>query len=71
MICLLIDWFDYNGYKVIIKLVKEFVDSVGCWKVKGNMDIELVVDVMEFVELVDYVVLFFGDGDFRLFVEVL
>ncbi len=67
----LIDWLDYNGYKVITKPVKEFVDSAGRRKVKGNMDIELAVDAMELVESVDHIVLFSGDGDFRSLVEAL
>ncbi|MEP4032963.1 NYN domain-containing protein [Roseibium polysiphoniae] len=67
----LIDWLDYNGYKVITKPVKEFVDSSGRRKVKGNMDIELAVDAMQIVETVDHVVLFSGDGDFRYLVEAL
>ena len=67
----LIDWLDYNGYKVITKPVKEFVDSAGRRKVKGNMDIELAVDAMELVESVNHVVLFSGDGDFRSLVEAL
>ena len=67
----LIDWLDYNGYKVVTKPVKEFVDSSGRRKVKGNMDIELAVDAMEIVENVDHIVLFSGDGDFRSLVEAL
>lgn len=67
----LIDWLDYNGYKVITKPVKEFVDSAGRRKVKGNMDIELAVDAMELVDTVDHIVLFSGDGDFRSLVEAL
>ncbi len=67
----LIDWLDYNGYKVITKPVKEFVDSAGRRKVKGNMDIELAVDAMELVDYVDHIVLFSGDGDFRSLVEAL
>ena len=65
----LIDWLDYNGYTVVTKPTKEFVDSSGRRKVKGNMDIELAVNVMEMAELVDHVVLFSGDGDFRRLVE--
>jgi uncharacterized LabA/DUF88 family protein len=65
----LIDWLDYNGYTVVTKPTKEFVDSSGRRKVKGNMDIELAVNVMEMVETVDHVVLFSGDGDFRSLVE--
>ena len=33
------------------------------------MDIELAIDVMEMVSLIDHVVLFSGDGDFRRLVE--
>ena len=61
----LIDWLDYNGYKVVTKPVKEFVDSSGRRKIKGNMDIELAVDAMEMADRIDHMVLFSGDGDFR------
>ena len=60
----LIDWLDYNGYTVVTKPAKEFVDSLGRRKVKGNMDIELAVDAMKMAEHVDQMVLFSGDGDF-------
>jgi uncharacterized LabA/DUF88 family protein len=65
----LIDWLDYNGYTVVTKAIKEFVDASGRRKVKGNMDIELAVGVMELAEHVDQIVLFSGDGDFRPLVE--
>src|SRR5262249_9263490 len=39
----LIDWLDYNGYTVVTKPTKEFVDQAGRRKIKGNMDIELAV----------------------------
>ncbi|MCO6186610.1 NYN domain-containing protein [Rhizobium sp. L1K21] len=67
----LIDWLDYNGYKVITKPAKEFTDSMGRRKIKGNMDIELAVDAMEQAETVDHLVLFSGDGDFTTLVEAL
>src|SRR6266571_2920709 len=35
----LIDWLDYNGYTVVTKATKEFIDQTGRRKVKGNMDI--------------------------------
>ena len=47
----LIDWLDYNGYTVVTKATKEFVDQTGRRKVKGNMDIELAVDAMEIAPL--------------------
>jgi uncharacterized LabA/DUF88 family protein len=65
----LIDWLDYNGYTVVTKATKEFVDQTGRRKVKGNMDIELAVDAMELANHVDHMVLFSGDGDFRSLVE--
>jgi uncharacterized LabA/DUF88 family protein len=67
----LIDWLDYNGYSVVTKPTKEFVDSTGRRKVKGNMDIELAVDAMEMAEHLDHIVLFSGDGDFRSLVEAI
>jgi uncharacterized LabA/DUF88 family protein len=65
----LIDWLDYNGYTVVTKPTKEFIDAGGRRKVKGNMDIELAVDAMELAEHIDQMVLFSGDGDFRSLVE--
>src|SRR4030088_1939326 len=65
----LIDWLDYNGYTVVTKATKEFVDQTGRRKVKGNMDIELAVDAMEIAGSIDHMVLFSGDGDFRSLVE--
>jgi len=65
----LIDWLDYNGYTVVTKATKEFIDASGRRKVKGNMDIELAVDAMELAGHVDQIVLFSGDGDFRSLVE--
>ena len=65
----LIDWLDYNGYQVVTKPTKEFVDQNGRRKVKGNMDIELTVDAMELAPHMDHMVLFSGDGDFRALLE--
>ena len=65
----LVDWLDYNGYTMVTKPTKEFTDPSGNRKIKGNMDIELAVDVMEMMEHLDHIVLFSGDGDFRRLVE--
>ena len=67
----LIDWLDYNGYTMVTKPTKEFTDSSGRRKVKGNMDIELTVDAMRLAESLDHIVLFSGDGDFRSLVGAL
>lgn len=65
----LIDWLDYNGYTMVTKPVKEFTDAAGRRKVKGSMDIELAIDMMEMSDRLDHIVLFSGDGDFRRLVE--
>ncbi|WMT73910.1 NYN domain-containing protein [Bradyrhizobium sp. Ash2021] len=65
----LLDWLDYNGFTVVTKPTKEFIDANGHRKVKGNMDIELTVDAMELADRLDHIVLFSGDGHFRSLVE--
>ena len=67
----LVDWLDYNGFTLVTKPAKEFTDSTGRCKIKGNMDIELAVDAMEMAEHVEHIVLFSGDGDFRSLVGAL
>jgi uncharacterized LabA/DUF88 family protein len=65
----LVDWLDYNGFTMVTKPTKEFTDAAGRRKIKGNMDIELAVDLMEMAPNLDHIVLFSGDGDFRRLVE--
>nr|WP_291297930.1 NYN domain-containing protein [Elioraea sp.] len=65
----LVDWLGYNGYTVVTKPAKEFTDSTGRRRVKGNMDIELAIDMLEMAPHVNHIVLFSGDGDFRRLIE--
>jgi uncharacterized LabA/DUF88 family protein len=65
----LLDWLDYNGFTVVTKPTREFIDANGHRKVKGNMDIELTVGAMELADSVDHIVLFSGDGAFRSLVQ--
>lgn len=65
----LVDWLDYNGYAMVTKPTKEYTDAFGRRKIKGNMDIELAIDVMEMADQVDHIMIFSGDGDFRRLVE--
>lgn len=67
----LVDWLDYNGYTMVTKPTKEFTDAAGRRKIKGNMDIELAIDVMEMAQHLDHVVIFSGDGDFRRLVDAI
>ena len=65
----LVDWLDYNGFTVVTKPVKRFTDAQGQSRIKGNMDIEIAVDMLELAPRLDHVVLFSGDGDFRRLVQ--
>jgi uncharacterized LabA/DUF88 family protein len=67
----LIDWLDYNGYSVVAKPTKEFVDASGHRKLKGNIDVELAVDALELALHIDEIFLFTGDGSFASLVAAL
>jgi len=65
----LVDWLDYNGYRLVTKSAREYVDSQGRKRWRGDMDVEIAVDMMEMAAHADHLVLFSGDGDFRALVE--
>ncbi|WP_394694513.1 NYN domain-containing protein [Hyphobacterium sp.] len=65
----LVDWLDYNGFNVITKPAKEFTDESGRRRIKGDMDVELAVDIISAAAYLDHIILFTGDGDFRYAVE--
>ena len=65
----LVDWLDYNGFTVVTKPVKRFTDAQGQARIKGNMDIEIAVDMLELAPHLDHMILFSGDGDFRRLVQ--
>ncbi len=65
----LIDWLGYNGFSMVTKPVKRFTDAQGHTRTKGNMDIEIAVDMLELAPRIDHAILFSGDGDFRRLVQ--
>ena len=65
----LVDWLDYNGFTLVTKPAREFTDSQGLKRWRGDMDIEIAVDMLQMAETADHLVLFSGDGDFRALVE--
>jgi uncharacterized LabA/DUF88 family protein len=65
----LIDWLSYNGYTVVTRTAKEFIDASGRRKINFSMNVELAVNALEISEHVEEIVLFSGDGDFRPLVE--
>lgn len=68
----LTDWLAYNGFSVITKRAKVFrrrvADEQGSFhwtsEVKGNVDIEMAVEMLALAPQLDTVLLFSGDGDF-------
>jgi len=65
----LIDFLGYNGFSMVTKPVKRFTDAQGHTRTKGNMDIEIAVDMLELAPRIDHAILFSGDGDFRRLVQ--
>lgn len=60
----LVDWLDYNGFSVVTKPAREYTDENGRRRIKGDMDIELAVDMIQAADYLDHIILFTGDGDF-------
>jgi len=60
----LVEHLAYNGWTVVSKEAKSYVQADGRRKVKGNMDIEIACDMLKMAPHVDRLILFTGDGDF-------
>jgi uncharacterized LabA/DUF88 family protein len=65
----LVDWLGYNGWAVITKPAREWTDPSGRRRVKGDIAVELAVDVMTLAPRLDHAVILAGDGDLRRMVE--
>lgn len=65
----LVDWLDYNGYTLVTKPAKEYTDASGRRRFKGDMDVELAVDLLQAASFIDHAFLFSGDGDFLAAIE--
>lgn len=72
-----LDWMAYNGYTVVTKPAKRFRrlqlgeggEETFIEQTKGDMDVELAIDMLTLADYCDRVVLFSGDGDLRRLVE--
>jgi len=65
----LVDWLDYNGYKLVTKPAKDFTDSTGRRRIRNSIDVDLAVDMIEIADRVDHVVLFSGDSGYLRLIE--
>jgi uncharacterized LabA/DUF88 family protein len=61
----LVDWLDYNGYSLVTKPAKEYTDATGRRRFKGDMDVEIAIDLLQATAYADHAFLFSGDGDFK------
>ena len=50
----LVDWLTYNGFTLVTKSAKEFTDSQGNPKIKGNMDIVKLENLIKEVGVENY-----------------
>jgi uncharacterized LabA/DUF88 family protein len=68
----LTDFLAYNGFSVVSKAVKEMTNqATGVVTRKGNMDVDITIDMLKLAPHLDHLILFSGDGDFRALVEEL
>ena len=67
----LVDWLDYIGYRLVTKAAREYTDAQGRKRWRGDMDVEIAVDMLEMADHADHMLLFSGDGDFRVLVEAI
>ena len=65
----LTDFLSYNNYHLITKPFRQFKDADGVVRGKGNMDIEIAIQMMKSMNKADYLFLFSGDGDFKPLLE--
>jgi uncharacterized LabA/DUF88 family protein len=65
----LVDWLGYNGYAVVTKPAREYTDANGRRRVRGDIAVEMAVDVLTLAPRLDHIVVLAGDGDLRRMVE--
>jgi uncharacterized LabA/DUF88 family protein len=67
----LADWLDYNNYTLVSKPAKDYTDSMGRRRIRGNMDVEITVDALQLADKIDHMILVSGNGDFRRLIEAM
>lgn len=65
----LVDWLGYNGYCVVTKPAREYTDANGRRRVRGDIAVEMAVDVLTLAPRLDHAVILAGDGDLRRMME--
>lgn len=65
------DYLEHNGYQLVTKEAREFIDHNGARKIKGDMDVNIAVDMLEACSYANEIVLFSGDGDLLPAIEAI
>lgn len=62
----LLDWLDYNGYRLRTKPARSYVDQSGMTRWRGDMGVEICLDAIKAARdwRLDEIMLFSGDGDY-------
>lgn len=67
-----INFLKLNGFTVVTKEIKSFNDTEGSSRnVRGALDMEMAIDVLQLADKLDTVILCTGDGDFKALVVAL
>jgi uncharacterized LabA/DUF88 family protein len=64
-----ITWLRRNGYKVITKPIRVFVNERGEMIKKADFDVDITIDMFDLADKLDKIVLISGDGDFAKLIE--
>ncbi|KIC43402.1 hypothetical protein RA27_02140 [Ruegeria sp. ANG-R] len=67
----MVDFLQYNGWTVVAKDAREFVDGDGRRRFKGNTDIDMALAAARIATRIHHAVLFTGNQDFCPLVEYL
>ena len=59
------------GYDVVAKPLKYIRQNDGSFKTKGNMDIELAIDMIKEADALDLIILISGDSDYTASIKLL
>ncbi|WP_188129507.1 NYN domain-containing protein [Rhizobium sp. RU20A] len=65
----LVDWLDYNGYRVVTKAYKDLTDPSGKKRVRSSMEMELACDLFEQIDTADHLIIIAGDSDLARLVQ--
>lgn len=60
----MLDYLDFNGWRVKARPMKRYTNREGDEHYKGNFDLELAIDVFKIIKHVDNIILFTGDADY-------